>query len=64
MALEIRVGKNPGFFKKKPTRVVFFGFYWVLLGIFGFIGFFQFSSQKIHIFAYIWPFYGRYRTKG
>ena len=41
----IRVGKNPGFFKKtqkpgffKKNRVLlgFFGFYWVLLGFFGF----------------------------
>ena len=27
---QIRVVNYPGFFKKKPSPVVFFGFYWVL----------------------------------
>ncbi len=42
-----RVGKNPGFFKKKPAQWVFlvflgfFGVFWVFLGFFWvFLGFF------------------------
>ena len=34
--LVVRVGKNPGFIKKKPNPLGFFGFYWVLLGFFVF----------------------------
>jgi hypothetical protein len=50
----IRVGKNPGFLKKKPSPVVFLGFlgffwvFWVFLVFFfqtrGFLGFFQFHE--------------------
>jgi hypothetical protein len=36
LALETRVGKNPGFFKKTQPS----GFFWFFLGFFGFFGFF------------------------
>jgi hypothetical protein len=34
--------QKPGF-KKKTQPGVFLGFYWVLLGFWGFLGFFKFS---------------------
>jgi hypothetical protein len=49
--------QKPGFFQKNPTRVGFFGFYWVFLGFIGvflgFIGFFEFSPKKMYFFLYL-----------
>ena len=43
LAVNARVGKNPGFFKKNPAQWVFlgfFGFFWVFWVFLGFFGFF------------------------
>jgi hypothetical protein len=52
----LRVGKNPGFFKKNQPG----GFFWVLLGFIGFFGFFW-VLLNFRLFTDIFlPIFGRY----
>jgi hypothetical protein len=58
----IRVGKNPGFFKKTQPS----GFFWVFLGFFGFFGFFcvflGFFAQTRGFLGFFFQFHDYFRV--